>query len=69
MRLVEVLQYDGYVHVDDDHVADDDETGEVRDGQDGMSAVAIRQPRRLGLAVRRLHHQRLEDVVPAGRSH
>lgn len=32
MSLIEVLENDGYVHVDDDHVADDYKRSEVRDG-------------------------------------
>lgn len=41
MRLVEVLENDGDVHVDDDHVADDDETGEVCDGEERVAAIAV----------------------------
>lgn len=32
MRLIEILEDDGDVHVDDDHITDDDERSEVRDG-------------------------------------
>jgi len=56
MGLVKVFQYDGYVHVDDDHVANYDETGKVRDGENRMPAIAVRKARSLDLAIRRLHH-------------
>jgi len=65
VRLVEVLQYNGYVHVDDDHVADDDKAGEVRDGENRMSAVAVRKSRCFGFAIRRLYHQGFKHVVPS----
>lgn len=41
VRLVEVLENDGDVHVDDDHIADNDEGGEVGDGQQRAAAVAV----------------------------
>lgn len=68
MRLVEVLQNDSYVHVDHNHVVDDDETGEVQDRQQWISAVPVRLVPVVGITLGRLHHQRFQDVVPAGGS-
>lgn len=70
MSLIEVLQDDGDVHVDDYHIADDDERGEVRDRQQGVSAISVHLSAvRSGIALGWLHHQRLQHVVPAGRGH
>lgn len=69
VRLVEVLQDDGYVHVDHYHVADDDEAGEVGYGQQGVAAVAVRLAQDEGVAVRRLDHERLQHIVPPGGGH
>ena len=41
VRLVEVLENDGDVHVDDDHEVDDDEGDEVDDGHEGETAVPV----------------------------
>ena len=43
MRLVEVLEDDGDVHVDNDHEVDDDEGHKVDDGDEGEPAVPVRQ--------------------------
>lgn len=39
--LVEVFQNYGYVHIDDDHVADDNKWGKIGDRQKGTTTVAI----------------------------
>lgn len=65
MRLIEVLQDDGDVHVDDDHVADDDEGGEVGDGEEGAAAVAVVAVV-AELTLWRLDHKGLQHIVPAG---
>ena len=67
--LVEVLQNDGDVHVDDNHEVDDDEGDKVDDGDEGEAAVAVGQVLVVGVAVRRLRHQRVQHVVPASRRH
>ena len=43
MRLVEVLEDDGDVHVDNDHEVDDDEGHKVDDGDEGEPAVPVGQ--------------------------
>ena len=68
MSLVKVLQDDGDVHVDHDHEVDDDEGDEVDDGHERVAAVAVGQPFEVRIAVRRSDQQRLQDVVPTGRS-
>lgn len=67
VRLVEVLQNDGNVHVDHNHVVDDDEAGEVDDGEEGVPAVAVRLVPVVGIAVGVLDHEGLEHVVPSSR--
>lgn len=70
MSLIEVLQDDSDVHVNNYHVADDDERGEVRDRQQRISTISVHLPAvRSGIAFWWLHHQRLQHVVPAGRGH
>ena len=74
VRLVEVLEDHGDVHVDDDEERDEDERHHEEDGHHRAAAVAVgrRQPRavrmrpelRVALVARR--HQRVEHVVPAG---
>lgn len=59
MGLVEVLEDDGYVHVNDDHVADDDKRREVRDGQQWAPTVAVLARMFPQLAFRRLDHEGL----------
>lgn len=56
MGLIEILQYDGNVHIDDDHVAYYDEAGEVRDRENRMSAIAVRKSRSFEFTIRWLHH-------------
>ena len=76
VRLVEVLQDDGNVHVDDDKEGDEDEGDHEEDGDATGATVS---PYRLELcavwvrpvvavALRAADHERVEDVIPAGRS-
>lgn len=69
VRLVEVFQNDGDVHVDDNHVVDDDETDKIGDGKDGLAAIAVGQIVLILVAVGRLDHQRVKHVVPTSRGH
>lgn len=69
MGLVEILQQHGDVHVDDDHGREDDERDEIKRGQDGTAAVAVRQVMVGDVAIGRLDEQRVEDVVPSGARH
>lgn len=69
VRLVEVLQNDGDVHVNHDHVADYDEAGEIGNCQQWMATIAVLLVIECGIAVWRLYHQRLQHIVPSGRSH
>lgn len=70
MRLIEILEDNGDVHVNDYHVTNNNERREVGDCQERIAAIAVQLSaggRRI--AIRRLHHQRLEDVVPSGGCH
>jgi hypothetical protein len=69
MGLVKVLQKDGDVHVDDDHGREDDKRDQVKGGQDGAAAIAVRQIVVRYVAIRRLNEQRIKDVVPSGARH
>jgi len=69
VRLVEVFQNDGDVHVDDNHVVDNDEANKIGDGKDGLAAIAVGQIVLILVAVGRLDHQRVKHVVPTSRGH
>ena len=74
VRLVEVLEDDGDVHVDDDEEGDEDEGDHEEDGDAAAAAVAVRRLQLravrmrpvVAVALRAAHHERVEDVVPAG---
>lgn len=67
--LVEVLQDDGDVHVDYNHITDYNETGKVGDRQQRMTTVTVLLMVERGIAVWGLDHKRLQYIVPSGRRH
>lgn len=69
VRLIEIFQNDGNVHINDNHVTDYYETGEVGDGQQGMATIPVGLSVKVWITVRRLYHQRFQHVVPPGRCH
>lgn len=69
VSLIEVLQDDGNVHIDHDHVTDDDETGEVCDCQQWGATVTIWLVVVCWVTVWWLYHQRLQNVIPSSWCH
>jgi len=67
--LVEVLQDDGDIHVDHNHVTNDDKTGEICDCQQGGTTVPIWLAVVRRVTVWWLHHQRLQHIIPSSRCH
>lgn len=67
MGLIEVFQNNSYVHVDNNHVADNNERSKVGDGKQWASAIAmvsgsgwISQ-----FAGGWLNHERFQNIVPS----
>lgn len=69
VRLIEVLQDDGNVHINYNHVADYNKACEIGNCQQWMATIAVLLGAEGRVAVRWLDHQRLQHVVPAGGRH
>lgn len=67
--LIEVLQDDGNVHIDYNHITDYNKTSEISNCQQWMATIAVLLVVERRIAVGRLNHQRLEHIVPSGRGH
>ena len=69
MSLIKILQNDGNVHVDHNHEVDNDEGDKVDDGDKGEATVSVGKMFVVRITVRRLGHQRVQDVIPARGGH
>ena len=69
MSLIEILQNDGDVHVDHNHEVDNDKGDKVDDGNEWETTVSVGKVFVVWITIRRLRHQRVQNVIPAGRGH
>lgn len=68
MCLVKVLQNNSNVHVNHNHKVDDDERHKEDNGDHRVATVAIWLVHVSDVTVRRLGHERVQDIIPASRS-
>lgn len=56
MGLIEIFQNDRNIHIDDNHIANDNETSKVRYGQQGMTTISICLTIKVRITFWRLYH-------------
>lgn len=67
MSLVEIFQDDGNVHVDDNHVVDDDEGDKVDDGHKRVATIPVWQFFKQRVAIWWGDQQWVQHIIPASR--
>lgn len=66
MSLIEIFKYNSDVHIDNDHIVDNDETCKIYDGEQRVAAVAVGLIAIMWVAIGIFNHKRFQNVVPTG---